>query len=174
MDWKELLKKEMDACYKTTFGLLDKVSDDELGWKPSEGNNWMAMGQLLMHITTSCGACFKGFITGDWGMPEGMDIKDLKPEEMLPPAEKLPTIDSVAETKRLLSEDKKTAIEMLDFVSENDLANKFVPAPWDPTEKLLGHRLLQMIEHLSMHKSQLFYYLKMQGKPVNTADLWGM
>jgi len=37
---------------------------------------------------------------------------------------------------------------------------------------VLGLRLLQMIEHLKMHKSQLFYYLKLQGLPVNTMDLW--
>ncbi len=30
-----------------------------------------------------------------------------------------------------------------------------------------------MIEHLKQHKGQLFYYLKLQGKPVNTSDLWG-
>jgi hypothetical protein len=28
--------------------------------------------------------------------------------------------------------------------------------------------------HLAQHKGQLFYYLKLQGKPVNTTDLWGM
>jgi hypothetical protein len=31
-----------------------------------------------------------------------------------------------------------------------------------------------MVTHLDVHKSQLFYYLKLQGKPVNTAHLWGM
>ena len=39
---------------------------------------------------------------------------------------------------------------------------------------LLGHRLLQMVDHLKQHKGQLFYYLKLQGKPVSTTDLWGM
>jgi hypothetical protein len=37
----------------------------------------------------------------------------------------------------------------------------------------LGRYLLQMVQHLDRHKGQLFYYLKLQGKPVNTADLWG-
>jgi hypothetical protein len=36
----------------------------------------------------------------------------------------------------------------------------------------LGHYLLQMVQHLDKHTSQLFYYLKLQGKPVNTGDLW--
>jgi hypothetical protein len=31
-----------------------------------------------------------------------------------------------------------------------------------------------MLGHLTQHKGQLFYYLKLQGKPVNTGDLWGM
>ncbi|MDE0394080.1 MAG: hypothetical protein OYK82_04805, partial [Gammaproteobacteria bacterium] len=29
-----------------------------------------------------------------------------------------------------------------------------------------------MIWHLAQHKGQLFYYLKLQGKPVNTMHLW--
>jgi hypothetical protein len=31
-----------------------------------------------------------------------------------------------------------------------------------------------MVEHLAQHKGQLFYYFKLQGKPVNTGHLWGM
>ena len=38
---------------------------------------------------------------------------------------------------------------------------------------VLGRQLLQMVQHLDRHKSQLFYYLKLQGKPVTTAELWG-
>ena len=39
---------------------------------------------------------------------------------------------------------------------------------------VLGRRLLQMVEHLNQHKGQLFYYLKLQGVPVHTGNLWGM
>jgi hypothetical protein len=38
---------------------------------------------------------------------------------------------------------------------------------------ILGQRLLQMVAHLAQHKAQLFYYLKLQGKPVHTGHLWG-
>ncbi|MGC9327415.1 MAG: DinB family protein [Candidatus Hinthialibacter sp.] len=174
MNWKELLTVEIKNAYAPVENLLEKVSDDELRWKPRDGSNWMTMGQLLRHIDDACGACFKGFITGDWGMPEGMDLSDLKPEDMLPPADKLPAVENVEEAKRLLAEDKRIAYEMLEQVSEDDLANQKITAPWDPTEKILGHRLLMMIDHLKSHKSQLFYYLKLQGKPVNTADLWSV
>jgi hypothetical protein len=55
-----------------------------------------------------------------------------------------------------------------------DLADKRVAAPWAPHKKLpLGRQLLSMVQHPDRHKNQLFYYLEPQGKPVNTADLWG-
>jgi uncharacterized damage-inducible protein DinB len=93
---------------------------------------------------------------------------------MLPSAEKMPTVDSVAKVKALLAEDKRMSPDMLGKTSEDDLAGKKAPAPWDTSEMMLGHRLLQMLGHLTQHKGQLFYYLKLQGKPVNTGDLWGM
>jgi len=49
-----------------------------------------------------------------------------------------------------------------------------VAAPWASDAKFaLGRHLLHMVQHLERHKSRLFYYLKLQGKPVNTVDLWG-
>ncbi len=174
MNWTELLTHGIEASYKPTEVLVDMVEGTDLDWKPATGSNWMTTGQLLQHITDSCGAAFRGFVTGDWGLPDGTDMSDLSPEDMLPPAEKLPALSSVAEAKRLLAEDKKLAYEMLRRCSEEDLATKPAPAPWDPQELILGHRLLQMIYHLASHKAQLFYYMKMQGKPVHTGHLWGM
>jgi len=174
MNWKALLEAEINSTYTVTERLIALVADDGLPWKPATGHNWMTTGQLLKHITMSCGICFRGFVTGDWGMPEGKEFSELTPEEQLPPAEKLPAIESVAEAKRLLAEDRQVALEMLAASSEEELAHKPAPAPWDPTAVVLGHRLLQMVEHLKQHKGQLFYYLKLQGKPVNTGDLWGM
>ena len=85
----------------------------------------------------------------------------------------MPTVGSVAEARKLLARDKQLALDMLAQCSEDDLANKPTPAPWDAVEMVLGYRLLQMVGHLSQHKGQLFYYLKLQGKPVNTGHLWG-
>jgi len=172
MNWKELLQTEMEAAYKGTERLVSMVEDSQLGWKPATGQNWMTTGQLLKHISDACGMAIKGFVTGDWGLPEGMDLKDLKPEEMLLPAEKMPAVANVADALKLLAEDKKTGLDLLAQCREDDLANRPAPAPWDDREMVLGHRLLQMIYHLQIHKAQLFYYLKLQGKPVGTADLW--
>ena len=173
MNWKELLTAEIESTYTVTEKLVAMVGEEALDWKPALGSNWMTTGQLFKHLTESCGAGFRGFVKNEWGMPEGVDINNLPPEAMLPPAEKLPAATSSAEAIQLLIKDKQLAIEMLDSCSEEELATKPTPAPWDPTKMVLGHRLLQMIEHLKQHKGQLFYYLKLQGKPVGTGDLWG-
>ena len=174
MNWSELLKSEVESTYTVTENLINMVDEDKLDWKPSSGNNWMTTGQLLKHISNACGACFRGFVTGDWALPDGVDFKDLTPEEMIPPAEKMSTVGSVNEAKELLAEDKKTALAMLAQCGETQLVSEKRTAPWDPTERTLGHHLIQMVGHLDTHKSQLFYYLKLQGKPVNTQHLWGM
>ena len=174
MNWTQLLQTEIERTYTTTAGLLGKVDPEKLDWKPETGNNWMTVGQLLMHMSNGCGAACKAFVTGDWGLPEGVKMEDLTPEEMLPPAEKMPKIDSVEETRKLLAEDRVLALQMVAQAGENDLANREMEAPWAPGVKYaLGRHLLQMVQHLDRHKSQLFYYLKLQGKSVNTADLWG-
>ncbi|HTT31961.1 MAG TPA: DinB family protein, partial [Methylomirabilota bacterium] len=87
----------------------------------------------------------------------------------------LPTVASVDEAKKLLAEDKALALRMIDQAGEQALANKQMPAPWSSSgvSYPLGRHLLQMVQHLERHKTQLFYYLKLQGKSVNTVDLWG-
>jgi hypothetical protein len=168
MNWTELLKSEIASTYGATEGLARLVDKDKLGWKPGSGSNWMTTGQLLEHITSACGACCKGFATGDWGMPA-----DASPEDMLPSADKLPSVKSVDEALQKLAADKKTALEYVAKVGERDLASRKVGAPWNPTEKPLGEQFLMSVQHLGSHKAQLFYYLKLQGKPVNTQHLWG-
>jgi len=174
MNWTELLKNEIAMTYGATEGLLELVDDDALDWKPETGENWMTTGQLLFHLTSACGFCCKGFVTGDWTVPDMGDLAEASDDEMLPPAEKMPSAESVGQIKEMLAADKQLAIDMVDQAGEEDLNNRVVTAPWDPTEKPLGPQLLMMVGHLAQHKAQLFYYLKLQGKPVNTAHLWGM
>ena len=170
MNWKELLATEITSTYAVTDALMGRVDPDRLDWAPPMGNNWMTTGQLLRHLTDACGASMRGFATGDWGMP--LDL-EMAPDEMLPPAEELPAIESVAEARRLLAEDKKVAEATLAECSEERLANEMCAAPWNPTPTALGYQLLLMVWHLAQHKGQLYYYLKLQGEPVDTGDLWG-
>ena len=86
MNWTQLLTGEIEYHYVVAEKLIGMVEDDSLDWKPESGENWMTMGQLLHHITNSCGQPTKGFVTGDWGLPDGMDFSDIPPEQMMPPA----------------------------------------------------------------------------------------
>lgn len=173
MNWTQLLHKEMTATYAATDKLMELVDDSELGWKPTTGTNWMTAGQLLMHLTNACGVCCRGFATGDWGMlDEALEEND---EPMLPSAEQLPSIGSVAEARTALAADRKIAFEMLEQTGDQKLAGEKSAAPWDPeNELILGQHFLHMVNHLAIHKAQLFYYLKLMGKPVDTMTLWGM
>ena len=135
----------------------------------------MTTGQLLMHLVWGNGPGFKGFVTGDWGMPDGMSLEDMNPEDMLPPAEAMPAVESVAQAREKLAADKVLAFEILEGLTEEDLATRELAAPWNPGETFaLGRHLLHSIRHSLQHKGQLFYYLKLQGKKVDTSDLWGM
>jgi uncharacterized damage-inducible protein DinB len=174
MNWKEYLQEEIEYEYAVADKVMALVDEDKLAWKPEGGSNWMTTGQLLKHLATCCGPTFKGFVTGDWGMPPDFDPKDMKPEDMLPPAETMPTTDSVAAARKELDNDKKLSLEMLAQISDDDLAKKPAPAPWDPRPVILGKRLMGMVQHIVQHKAQLYYYLKLQGKPVTTHDLYGM
>jgi uncharacterized damage-inducible protein DinB len=174
MSLKDVLKQETEQTYAVTENLFKLVDADNLSWKPSTGANWMTVGQLLMHCTNSCGAGIKGFATGDWGLPEGVSFEDMPPDQMLPPAEKMPSVESVEQALGLLAEDKKTALDTLAQMDEGDLLTKKSAAPWGGPEVTLIQHLLNMIGHLGQHKGQLFYYLKLLDKDVSTTHLWGM
>jgi hypothetical protein len=180
MNWTALLNAEVEDTYRATDALMAMVGDADLGWKPASGRNWMTTGQLLMHLTNACGFCCRGFLTGEWGMPEGgcegaADGEAMPMEAMLPPAEALPTIGSVAEARRLLAEDRQLALAMIREAGEAKLDGMMVAAPWAPQDvQPLGRQFLSMNCHLQSHKSQLFYYLKLMGRDVNTMHMWGM
>lgn len=173
MNWTDLLTHEVNYAFHAAEGLFDFVGDDELDWKPTDENNWMTMGQLLYHVSEASGMAMKGFVTGDWGLPEGASMDDAGSGDMLPPAEAMPTVASVAEARIRLAADRDLSFEMIKLAGNERMENEPAPAPWDPTDLVLGQRLLEMVQHLVQHKGQLFYYLKLQGKPVNTMHLWG-
>jgi uncharacterized damage-inducible protein DinB len=175
MNWTEMITTQMEETYAVTDNLMGMLKDEELGWKPATGENWMTTGQLLMHLTSACGMCCKGFVTGDWGLPEGAGFDDMPHEEMMPPADKLPAVETVAQAREALAGDKKTALAMVAQAGEETLDSQTLEAPWEKgNPKVLGKHMMEMVNHLAVHKAQLFYYLKLMGRPVNTMSLWGV
>ena len=169
MNWTKLLESEIESTYKATDGLMKLVGKSPLDWKPATGSNWMTTGQLLQHCTNACGMCCKAFVTGEWPAPA-----DAAPGDMAPCADKMPSAKSVAAARKALAADKAIALEVVRSSGEKNLGYKILVAPWNPEPKSLGKHCMEMVGHLRSHKSQLYYYLKLQGKPVNTGHLWGM
>ena len=122
MQLSAILKQDAEGIYHATEGLFKLV--DDLDWKPATGKNWMNTAQLLMHCTDACGMSVKGFVTGEWPMPEGATPGDSPPEGMLPTAEQLPSVKSVDEALKLLAEDKALVMKMFDDAGEDRLANE--------------------------------------------------
>jgi hypothetical protein len=170
----DLLKQDANAAYDTTAGLFKLVDASKLSWKPPTGKNWMTLGQVVQHCTNSCGSGVKGFVSGDWDLPDGTNMEDLPPDQMLPPAEKLPTASSIDAALKELEADRATCMEYLEKAGEESLLSKKSAAPWGGPEMTLFQHCNSMIGHLAQHKAQLFYYLKMLDKDVNTQHLWGM
>jgi hypothetical protein len=171
---KQVLHDEAMATYDITEKLFRMVADGDLSWRPAAGKNWMTVGQLLMHCANyACGKAVQSFVKGDWGSPEGADPHDLDIEQHTPPPAALPSVESVREALELLANDRLLALRCIGDVEEAELLTKKFTAPWGGSELTLFQHLLLMIAHLAQHKGQLFYYLKLMGKDLNTSDLWG-
>lgn len=126
---------------------MSMVTDDDLDWKPDSGTNWMTTGQLMMHLTNACGFCVRGF----------------------------QTVASVQAAHDALAADKQVALDMIAQAGEDRMNNEKTSAPWEPgNQRTYGEHFFGMVLHLQSHKSQLFYYLKLMGRDVNTMHLWGM
>lgn len=172
MKLAEILKQDAEGVYRAAEALFKLVDDDKLDWKPQTGSNWMNVGQLIQHCTEACGKCIKGFVTGEWDFPAPPpDAPPPSPDQM-PSAETMKAAKSKAEALKLLEADKALCMRILSEVSEDRLATERSAPPWGGPERTLYQHCNEMIWHLGQHKGQLFYYLKLQGKPVNTMTLW--
>jgi len=172
MTLQQVLIEEAETTYAITRRLVQRIGDAELSWKPATtGTEWMTVGQLLMHCASyGCGKAVQGFIRGDWGLPTAGG--DTGAEADVPPAAMLPSVGSVDQAVELLDADRELALACLRETRDANLLTQRVVAPWGGPAQPLFQQLLHMIAHLAQHKGQLFYYLKLMGKEVGTADLW--
>jgi uncharacterized damage-inducible protein DinB len=172
MTLKEVLLEEARTTYDITEKLFRRVADNELSWKPPTGSNWMTVGQLLRHCAEfGCGKAIQGFVSGEWDLSESPGIPDAGMH--VPSASALPFVESVGQALALLADDRSLSLRCLAGVEERDLLSRRLTAPWGGSELSLFQHLLMVIEHLAQHKGQLFYYLKLMGRKLETADLWG-
>jgi uncharacterized damage-inducible protein DinB len=174
MTLTDVLLSEIETTYGITEKLFRRVGDHELSWKPETGTNWMTVGQLMMHCASfGCGKALQGFATGEWPFPSESEADDRESDEHVPPTTALPAVTSIRQALELLAIDRELAISSVTEAGETTMLTKRSVAPWGGPEFTLFQHLLHMVDHLAQHKGQLFYYLKLMGKDVNTADLWG-
>jgi len=79
-------------------------------------------------------------------------MEDLPPEQMLPPASKMPAVGSVGEALRLLCEDRELTRRHLAEADEAKLLGERYPPPWGGPAITLFQHLESMIIHLGQHK----------------------
>jgi uncharacterized damage-inducible protein DinB len=169
--WTSILEREIRYTYDAADCLMKMVDEAQMDWKPpvpegAQTTGWMTMGQLLQHMTDACGACCKAFATNDWSFMGPPPAEGASPPPM-------PSASSVAAARAALAKDRALALATIRAAGDERMENEKVTAPWG-IEGTLGEQLLDMVKHLGQHKGQLFYYLKLLGKPVHTGHLWGM
>jgi len=171
MTLTQLLLDEAEATYAVVERLVRRVADEELSWKPTEGHDWMTVDQLLMHCASfGCGKAVQGFVTGEWPSEAQGDEGNVH----VPPASSLPAVHSVQQALDLLAEDRRVTVTCIRAAGESNLLSRMITAPWGGRELCLFQQVLEMLKHLAQHKGQLFYYLKLMGKQVDSHDLWGV
>jgi len=75
MSLTKLLSTQVEDTYEATDALIARVGESELGWNPSQGENWWTVGQLLRHLIVSCGIWCRGLVAGEWA-----DAGDVDPD----------------------------------------------------------------------------------------------
>ncbi len=116
-----------------------------------------------------CGKVVQGFATGEWPA----EVAEGDADAHVPAAAALPAVSTVRQALELLRQDKQVTVSCIAALDESQLLGRRVVAPWGGRELSLFEQLLAMLRHLNQHKGQLFYYLKLMGKGVDSHDLWG-
>jgi len=168
MNWRPYLQERLDRTYRVVDDLVDLLATDDLDWKPATGSNWMTVGQLLEHLAGCGGRTFRYLSDGKAATRTDESAGEL------PLADALPSVKSLEEGRSRIAADRDAALAALAALSDEELEVRPCPLWWDPREVSLGQRLSEMVDHLVQHKGQLFYYLKLMGRRVDTSLLWGM
>ena len=156
--------KVMEAIERTEH-LVSLVPADRLDWRPElPVLSWKSMdfGCLLAHLL----GCLSGFCAAFYrAFPEQLadfvDLRSMTPSESCSPEEARTKINLYA------------AQIQRGFwcCSDQDLARR-IPTVFAPEGQPLLTILLGNLEHLTNHKYQLFFHLKLAGVPVSSRDIY--
>ncbi|MBI4641582.1 MAG: DinB family protein [Candidatus Tectomicrobia bacterium] len=143
-------RSQVERLHKLTKKLMS-LAPDQPDWKP--GENFMSLGDLLNHLS---------------GINRAI-IRSVKGPDAVPPVGPDKAVTAQAAISRM-EEGFAAAIKVLDELPESDYLNKEVET--QIYKGPLYGMLSRIVEHQTNHKMQLFFYLKLLGKPVNTQTLY--
>lgn len=160
------LHEKIQEGVERTIHLVGLVPDDRMDWRPAasaaSSPNVVDLGHLLGHLLD----CVAGFCAGlQAAFPsarrEFKQIRELEVNHSCRPD------DAAAR----LHQYSRCISKAFEFCSDEDLARK-IPTVFASEGEPLITLLLGNLEHLTNHKYQLFFYLRLLGVPVNTGDLY--
>ncbi len=152
MDTVDQLLMELERESETTRRVLERVPEDQLGWKPHEKS--MSLGQLAIHVAT---------IPGSIASVLRADSYDVGVDNM-PPAAR-----SRAALIRAFERSTADAVEILKSFDEAALAKLWTAQRGGQTVTSMPRATVVrfiMLNHLYHHRGQLSVYLRLLGVPV--------
>jgi uncharacterized damage-inducible protein DinB len=152
MKLNELLLSELEVESKTTRRVLERIPQDQLGWKPHQKS--MSLGQLAQHVAANPG------IIANSSLPDSYRVEDFRPD---------PDPVSVAQVLDVHESSVEGARSVLATLTDERAA-----ASWSMTAQ--GNTILTMprihwirtylFNHWYHHRGQLSVYLRELNVPV--------
>ena len=144
--------------------MVEMIPDDKVDWAPEKG--FMTVGQVIKHLSENW-CILRMMVTGEWPFSDPGEMADAMKLENMPTCSKGEALEAMAR-------DLNEGVAYIENdISEEDFFGKKVSAPWGFTGEI-WKAVLMARDHQITHKMQLHLYLKLLGKPVDTATLYGM
>ena len=143
--------QELEHEAKTTRRVLERVPDNQLGWRPHPKSR--TLGELALHVAATPGAVAKLAVQSEIPPPDFTDPVPKSASELIPALD-----ESVATAKQLLSKMDDATLNATWRVKRNGQEVMAIPRA----------ALLRsiMLNHWYHHRGQLSVYLRELGVPI--------
>ncbi|HXF39761.1 MAG TPA: DinB family protein [Blastocatellia bacterium] len=159
-DLAELLLSKLEEQIERTEHLLTLIPADKLEWRPLPES--LRVCDLLGHLLEClAGFCAALFAVNPEGLAHFVNLKDRPVNHCC----------EIEESRTRITEYSKCIREGFALIGDDDLARR-IPTVFVQQGEAVMSILLGNLEHLINHKYQLFFYLKLMGVEVGTADLY--
>jgi hypothetical protein len=155
-----LLRAKLEQQIELADRLVGLVPADRLGWQPAK--DAFQLGHLLGHLLeAAAGFCAALYRFNPDGLAHFTQLRDLPVNHAC----------GAEEAGLRLRDYLQHIREGFARLTDTDLARR-VPTVFAPAGEALLTILLANLEHFINHKYQLFFYLKLLGIEVGTAELY--